>query len=80
MLVAIPCAGHSLNLTVQDALAVKELHTAWQQPKKVKHFNHSWLDAEELKIKQEQLGMPSHCLIQDVATHWNSTSIWTLSL
>ena len=23
MLVAIPCAGHSLNLTVQDALAVK---------------------------------------------------------
>ena len=35
MLVAIPCAGHSLNLAVQDALAVKGLHTTLARAKKI---------------------------------------------
>ena len=52
MLVAIPCAGHSLNLAVQDALAVKGAKTALTRAKKVvEHFNHSRLDSEELKVK-----------------------------
>ena len=77
MLVAIPCAGHSLNLAVQDALAVKGVKTALARAKKVvEHFNHSRLDSEELKVKQKQLDLPPHCLIQDVVTRWNSTLIW----
>ena len=74
MLVAIPCAGHSLNLAVQDALAVKGVKNALARAKKVvEHFNHSRLDSEELKVKQKQLDLPPHCLIQDVVTRWNST-------
>ena len=74
MLVAIPCAGHSLNLAVQDALAVTELRTALGRARKiVEHFNRSRLDSEELKAKQKQLSLPFHCLIQDVVTRWNST-------
>ena len=71
---SIPCAGHSLNLAVEDALTVKGFHTAIARAKKVvEHFNHSRLDTEVLKLKQEQLGLPSHCLIQDASTRWNST-------
>ena len=74
MLVAIPCAGHSLNLAVQDALSVAGLRTGLARGKKVvEHFNHSRLDSEELKVKQKQLELPPHRLIQDVATRWNST-------
>ena len=74
MLVAIPCAGHSLNLAVQDTLVVKGVKTALARAKKViEHFNHSWLDSEELKVKQKQLDLPPHCLIQDAVTHWNPT-------
>ena len=73
MLVAIPCAGHSLNLALQDALAVKGVKTALARAKKVaEHFNHSRLDSKELKVKQKQLDLPPHCLIQDVVTRWNS--------
>ena len=35
MLVAIPCAQHSLNLAVQDALAVKGVKTALARAKKL---------------------------------------------
>ena len=74
MLASIPCAGHSLNLAVQDALAVSGLKTALGRAKKiVEHFNCSRLDNEELRAKQKQLDLPSHSLIQDVVTRWNST-------
>ena len=72
MFVAIPCAGHTLNLAVQHALAVTELRTALKMGKKiVKHFNCSWLYNEELKVTQKQLDLPSHCLIQDIVTRLN---------
>lgn len=70
MLVAISCAGYSLNLAVQGALAVKGVKNVLARAKKVvEHFNHSRLDSEELKVKQKQLNLPPHCLIQDVVTH-----------
>ena len=34
MFVAIPCVGHSLNLAMQDALAVKGVKTALTRAKK----------------------------------------------
>lgn len=73
MLVAIPCAGHTINLAVHDVLAGDGLKTALGRAKKiVEQFNHSWFDNEELKAKQQQLDLPSHSLIQDVVTCWNS--------
>jgi len=65
LLPAIPCAGHSLNLAVQDGLDVQEVHTAIARAKKiVTHFHKSRLDSEALKSKQKQLGLPQHQLIQ----------------
>ena len=61
MFVAIPCAGHTLNLAVRHALAVPELRTALKRGIKiVKHFNCSRLYNEELKVMQKQLDLPSH--------------------
>ena len=59
---------------MQDALAAKGVKTALVRVKKVvEHFNHSQLDSQQLKVKQKQLDLPPHCLIQDVVTRWNST-------
>ena len=57
LLPAIPCAGHSLNLAVQDGLDVHEVHTALARAKKiVTHFHKSRLDSEALlKIPQKYL-------------------------
>ena len=74
MLTVIPCAGHTLNLSVQRGLAVPELSTTLARCRKiVEHFNHSRIDNEELKAKQKQLEIPQHNLIQEVVTRWNST-------
>ena len=70
----LPCAGHTLNLAVQSALKVPAISTALSRCKKViTHFNQSRIDREELHLKQQQLGLPGHALIQDVQTRWNST-------
>lgn len=39
----------------------------------VSHFNHSSLACTKLKIIQKDLKLPTHKLIQDVVTRWNST-------
>ena len=64
MLTMIPCAGHTLNLSVQRGLAVPELSTTLARCCKiVEHFNRSRIDNEELKTKQKQLEIPQHNLI-----------------
>ena len=74
MLIMIPCAGHTLNLSVQRGLAVPELSTTLARCRKiVEYFNRSRIDNEELKAKQKQLEIPQHNLIQEVITRWNST-------
>lgn len=63
--VRLPCAGHTLNLSVQKAFEVPAVERAIGRAKKVvAHFNKSRLDAEELEVKQEMLGLPKHKLIQ----------------
>ena len=41
--------------------------------KLVGHFKHSAISMTALKEKQQQMNIPQHHLIQDVATRWNST-------
>lgn len=55
----IPCAGHTLNLAVSAGLAISSAIGR----KVVGHFNHSRIDQEELKKKQDLLGIPNHQLI-----------------
>ena len=69
VVIHLPCAGHTLNLAVQSALKVPAISTALSRC----HFNQSRIDREELHLKQQQLGLPGHALIQDVQTRWNST-------
>ena len=70
----IPCAGHTLNLSVEAALKERSLTTAIARCRKlVTHFHQSRLDREALTSKQELLELPKHSLIQDVSTRWNST-------
>ena len=70
----IPCAGHTLNLVVQHALAIPGLAVILGRCRKiVEHFHHSRHDNEELKSKQKQLDLPQHQLVQEVVTRLNST-------
>ena len=74
MLIMIPCAAHTLNLSVQRGLAMPVLSTTLARCRKiVEHFNRSRIDNEKLKAKQKQLEIPQHNLIQEVVTRWNST-------
>ena len=69
----LPCSGHTLNLSVQRAFALPEMHTAVARDRKVvEHFNKSCLDFEKLGEKQQLLGLPHHKLIQAVPHRWNS--------
>ena len=69
----LPCAGHTLNLSVQKAFAVPEVQTAISRAKKVvEHFNRSRIHHEELEEKQQLLGLDKHKLIQAVQHRWNS--------
>ena len=70
----IPCAGHTLNLSVEAGLKERTLSSAVARCRKiVTHFNQSRVDREMLSSKQELLGIPKHSLIKDVSTRWNST-------
>ena len=72
--IRIPCAGHTLNLSVHAALTIHSVQKAVARCRKiVAHFNQSRLDREELVKKQKQLEIPQHSLIKDVETRWNST-------
>ena len=69
----LPCAGHTLNLSVQKAFSVPEIQTAISRAKKVvEHFNRSRLHYEKLEEKQQLLGLTKHKLIQGVQHRWNS--------
>ena len=69
----IPCAGHTLNLSVEAAFKKRSLVTAIACCRKVvTHFHRSRLHCKALIEKQKLLELPEHYLIQDVSTRWNS--------
>lgn len=69
----IPCFAHSLDLIVQSSLEhIKETRSKVKTI--VEYFKRSSIATEKLKQMQEQLMYtPTHALIQDVVSRWNST-------
>ena len=70
----VACFAHTLQLAVNNGLEVSQINRLASVARKtVGHFQHSSLAMTALKEKQQQLSVPQHHLIQDVATRWNST-------
>ncbi|XP_071845742.1 E3 SUMO-protein ligase ZBED1-like [Apostichopus japonicus] len=70
----VACAGHTLQLCVNNGLkAHPQIGRLIACGKKlVAHFRKSVTATKALEVKQEQLGLPKHKLIQSVCTRWNS--------
>lgn len=70
----IGCFAHTLNLAAKKALEIKQVsHVLAKMRSTVGFFHRSTTAAHVLECKQEMLGLPKHCLINDVATRWNSS-------
>lgn len=70
----VRCFAHTVNLAAQRGLGVQQVSRLLGRVRKVVTFFHrSTTAAEMLKQKQELLQLPSHKLIQDVVTRWNSS-------
>ena len=68
------CFAHTLNLASQKALHVDTAARLLGIVRKVVGFLHRNIrGAEILREKRQQLTLPSHKLIQDVSTRWNSS-------
>lgn len=72
---SIRCAGHTLNLVVQNSLKNNKTISSCVATARslVEHFKKSELACTKLKEKQEQMSVQQHMLVQDVSTRWNST-------
>lgn len=71
----IGCFIHLLQLVIHDAIFVQRnvVDILGKCRKIVTHFSHSSLACSKLKIVQDNLKLPTHKLIRDVSTRWNST-------
>ncbi len=70
----VRCFAHTVNLAAQKGLGVQQVSQLLGRVRKVVTFFHrSTTAVEVLKEKQELLQLPSHKLIQDVVTRWNSS-------
>ncbi|XP_065911269.1 E3 SUMO-protein ligase ZBED1-like [Dysidea avara] len=68
------CFGHTLNLAVKAGLKIGQVKGAVARCSRlVTYFHKSSRATYLLEVKQQALGLPSHSLLQDVETRWNST-------
>ena len=68
------CFGHTLNLAVKAGLKIGQVKDAIACCSRlVTYFHKSTRASCVLGEKQQALGLPSHVLIQEVETRWNST-------
>lgn len=71
----LSCTAHILQLVINDGLssqrAVLDIIATWKSC--AGHFGHSVLAKQRLREIQEELGLPTHSIIQAVQTRWNST-------
>jgi len=69
----LTCSAHTLQLAVNNGLKYEKIEKLIELSSKiVGHFKHSNLATQCLKAKQDQLGLPTECLIQSCKTRWNS--------
>lgn len=72
---SLPCLAHSLQLIIKDGVllqpAVVQLLNCARSL--VGHYHRSNVAFNTFRQIQSQLNLPGHVLIQDVATHWNSS-------
>lgn len=69
----LTCSAHTLQLAINNGLKYDKIEQLIQLSNKiVGHFKHSNVATQCLKTKQEQLGLPTECLIQSCITRWNS--------
>ncbi|KAM8732386.1 E3 SUMO-protein ligase ZBED1-like [Acanthopagrus schlegelii] len=70
----IKCFAHTINLATQAGLGVPRVARLLGRVRRVAAFFHRSSTATAvLMSKQKQLQLPSHKLIMDVTTRWNST-------
>lgn len=70
----LACFAHTLNLASQKAFQVDTAARLLGRIRRVVGFLHRNIrGAEILREKQQQLALPSHKLIHDVSTRWNSS-------
>ena len=68
------CFAHTLNLAVKAGLCIERIHQVVSRCSRlVAFFRRSSNAAYKLLDKLKALGCPTHALVQDVATRWNST-------
>lgn len=70
------CLGHCLNLIVKKGLRLPNVSKLVSKVRRLfAHFRRSHISAQQLREKQIQLTIPTHKLLIDVETRWNSTLI-----
>ncbi|XP_024118164.1 zinc finger BED domain-containing protein 1 [Oryzias melastigma] len=70
----VTCIAHTINLASQKAFQVKDAARVLSRVRRiVTFFHHSPKATEILRQNQLLLGLPSHKLIQNVCTRWNSS-------
>jgi len=74
-LMHVSCFAHTLQLALHDGFLSQQSVTELMANarKLVGHFKHSSAATSRLHAIQQDIGLPNHQLIQDVATRWNST-------
>lgn len=70
--ISIACFAHTLQLAINDGFSLHLHRVISASGKLVSHFNHSTVASNALRKKQEQIGLPTHRLIQSCKTRWNS--------
>ena len=67
------CFSPSLQLAINQAFDIQPVSKGLARARNlVTHFHQSAKSSHLLKEKQSDLRHPSHSLVQQVATHWNS--------
>lgn len=70
----IRCFAHTVNLAAHKGMAVNQVSRLLGRVRKIVTFFHkSTTAAAVLSDKQKMLQLPSHKLVQDVTTRWNSS-------
>ena len=72
---AVPCLAHTLQRVIHDGVftlsSVQDMLSVCRHI--VSHYHHSHVASSCFTRNQQQLDLPSHTLIQDIDTRWNST-------